>query len=35
VPIKEKIPKRIMGIAIKKDIPMSTATKGFVDIIKE
>lgn len=35
VPIKEKIPKRIMGIAIKKDMPMSTATKGFIDIIKE
>lgn len=34
VPIKEKIPERIMGIAIKKDIPMSTAAKGFVEIIE-
>ena len=35
ISIKEKIPERILGITTKKDIPMSTATKKFIELIKE
>ena len=35
ISIKEKIPERILGIATKKDIPMSTATQKFIELIKE
>ena len=35
VSIKEKIPERYLGIAIKKDIPMSTATHKFIEVIKK
>ncbi|AGK96956.1 LysR family transcriptional regulator [Clostridium pasteurianum] len=35
ISIKEKIPERIMGIAIKKDIPMSTAAERFIKFIKD
>lgn len=34
ISIKEKIPERILGIATKKDIPMSTATQKFIELIK-
>lgn len=33
--IKEKIPERIIGIAIKKDIPMSTAAQRFIELIED
>jgi len=33
ISIKEKIPERIMGIATKKDIPMSTAAQRFIELI--
>lgn len=33
VPVKEKIPGRIMGIATKKDTPMSKAAQRFVELI--
>ncbi len=33
--IKEKIPERIIGIAIKKDIPMSTAAQKFIELIED
>lgn len=35
ISIEEKIPERILGIATKKDIPMSTATQKFIELIKE
>lgn len=35
IPIKEKIPERVLGIATKKDIPMSTAAQKFMELIKE
>lgn len=35
ISIKEKIPERIMGIATKKDIPMSTAAQKFIELIKD
>ena len=35
VSIKEKIPERILGIATKKDIPMSTAAQEFIQLIKD
>ncbi|GAA0080682.1 LysR family transcriptional regulator [Clostridium sporogenes] len=35
ISIKEKIPERIMGIATKKDIPMSTAAERFIDLIED
>lgn len=34
VSINEKIPERVLKIAIKKNIPMSTATQRFIDIIE-
>lgn len=33
--IKEKIPERVLGIATKKDFPMSTAAQKFIQIIEE
>ncbi|MEA4827981.1 MAG: LysR family transcriptional regulator [Clostridium sp.] len=35
IPVKEKIPERVLGIATKKDIPMSTAAQKFMELIKE
>lgn len=35
VPIKEKIPERIMGIATKKELPMSTAAQKFIELIED
>lgn len=34
VPVKEKIPERILGIATKKGIPISSATEKFIEILK-
>jgi len=33
ISIKEKIPERTMGVATKKDIPMSTAAQRFIELI--
>lgn len=35
IPVKEKIPERVLGIATKKDIPISTAAQKFMELIKE
>lgn len=35
VSVKEKIPERVLGIATKKDFPMSTAAQKFIQIIEE
>ncbi|MFM9279582.1 LysR family transcriptional regulator [Paenibacillus jiagnxiensis] len=35
VPIQEKIPKRFLSIAVKKDFPLSSAAQKFIDLIKE
>ena len=33
VPVIEKIPERVMGVAIKENIPMSSAAKKFIELI--
>lgn len=35
VPIQEKIPKRFLSIAVKKDFPLSSAAQKFIELIKE